>query len=262
MKNKKLLRGILLFIFIFFATGLVFVGTKKFDSSIFFLKNFRIYSFSKLNVFSYLLSNIGSISTLTQENIVLKMENTKLQTQLASQDEFREQIIFLKEALDLEVVAGHHLIDARSFNLQFTPKGHTFLVNKGTISGVRAGNIIISSSGILVGIVSSTEEDFSRADLVSNLDLKVTIKVLGKNTIGIAHGILAGGLLVDFISKNDSIEEGDLIVTNGNDLFPPGLLVGRVSKITDNNDGELFKNVVIEPEYNNVNLDRVLILQE
>lgn len=262
MKKEKLLRQILFFIVIGFFVFFVFISRSQFDKYPVFLKEIRVSVFSNINIFSLFLSKVKNINSLTKENIFLTNENNKLNALLASQNDLKDQNNFLRDLLDLEFVSGRKFIDARIFNMQFTPGGHRFLINKGSADNIKVGGIVLSSSGILIGSVSETEDGFSRANLVTHLDFKITIRVLGKNTIGIARGVLNDGLQIDFISQNDDIVEGDIIVSNGNDMFPAGLLIGRVKKITSNDDGALFKKVTFEPEFKKINVDRVLILSQ
>ena len=258
MKVKFLLILILIGLLVFF----VFIGNSWLGNYPTFLSNFRASIFSKINVFSSFVSHINKISKLTQENISLKEENTRLTALVASQDELRGQTNFLREVLGLDIFSDQEFIDARIFNFQFTPEGHHFLVNKGKNGGIETGDVVVASPGILLGVVDDVGEGFSRASLVTNLGSKITVKVLGKSTTGIAHGILNEGLRLDFISQNDEIAEGDLIITNGSDMFPPGLLLGKVNKIVLVDDGGLFKKVTLEPEFNKINTDRILILKK
>ncbi|MDP3793050.1 MAG: rod shape-determining protein MreC [bacterium] len=261
MKKLGLLKLLIILVAVGLLVFLIFVNSFRSDNSYVFLKNTRVYVFSNINIFSSFFSKINSISRLTEENIFLKNENAKLNTLLASQSDLIDQNKFLRDILNLKTVPGYRFIDARTFNMQFTPEGHYFLLNKGLESDIQVDDIILSSSGVLIGTVSETESGFSRANLATNLDFKITIRVLGKNTTGIARGILNDGLRIDFISQNDDIVKGDIIVSNGNDLFPPGLLVGSVSEITSSDDGGLFKKVTLEPEFKKINVDRVLVLR-
>lgn len=261
-KNSKLLKFSIILVVAGLLVFLLFISSSWFDKNFIFLRNMRVSIFSNINIFSLVFSNINIISKLTEENIFLKNENTRLNVLVASQDELRDQNVFLRELLDFETVSGHKFIDARTFNFQFTPEGHYFLINKGGESGIKTGDIVISSSGILIGTVSEINGSFSRASLVTNLGFKITIRILGKDTTGIARGFLNDGLQIDFIYQNDDITEGDIIVSNGNDIFPSGLLVGSVSKITSNDGGGLFKKIMLEPEFKKINIDRVLILAQ
>lgn len=248
-----LLAGLLVF--------LIFLSSSFFDKYPVFLKSTRVSIFSNINIFSSFVSSLKSISKLTEENTFLKNENTKLNTLLASQYDLIDQNNFLRDTLNLKSISGHKFIDARIFNIQFTPEGHYFLLNKGRESEIKTGDVVLSPSGVLIGIVSEVNDGFSKASLTTNLDFKITIRVLGKNITGIARGVLSDGLQVDFISQNDEIKERDIIVSSGNDIFPPGLLVGRVSEISSNDDGSLFQKVMIEPEFKKIKIDRVLVLK-
>jgi len=96
-------------------------------------------------------------------------------------------------------------------------------------------------------------------ELITNRDLKVTVRLLNKDVTAISKGILNDGLELDFVSQNDGIAMDDIVVTNGNDLFPRGLIVGTISKI-GSNDGNLFRAVSVKPEFRSITIDRVLIL--
>lgn len=257
--------GLLNFSVILVAVGLlvflIFLGSSWLDKYSIFTRNMRASVFSNINIFSSFIAEVSSINKLTEENIFLKNENTRLNALLASQGDLLDQNNFFRDVLKLKNLSGNKFVDARIFNMQFTPEGHNFLINKGVESDIKIGDVILTSSGILIGSVNKIEDGFSRASLATNLDFKVTIRVLGKNTTGLARGILDDGLQIDFISQNDDIDEGDTVVSNGNDMFPSGLLVGHVSEVTSGDDGSLFKKVILDPEFKKINMDRVLILR-
>jgi rod shape-determining protein MreC len=226
-----------------------------------FVRDLRVSVFSKLSFFSTFISEIKTVNNLTRENLSLREEITKLLAQLAVQSDLRDQNEFLRQVAEIDIPHEYNLIDARVFNIDFTPEGHFALVNKGSESGVINDDIVITAAGVLLGRVYGTYNGYSRVELISNRDLKVTVRLLDKNITAISRGMLNEGLQLDFISQNDEIKEGERIVTNGNDLFPYGLIVGSIKRIGAN-DGNLFKNVVVEPELKNIPIDRVLILSK
>ena len=95
--------------------------------------------------------------------------------------------------------------------------------------------------------------------MTTNLNFKATITILAKNISGIAHGAMTEGLYLDFISQNDEIREDDTVITSGNDIFPPGLIIGKVVKI-DPGSGGLFKQVKVHPLSEDLNISRVLVI--
>lgn len=221
----------------------------------------RINIFSKVNRFASFISKMDRIRDLTEENLALEDKNRKLLSELAVYVDLDSQNSFLRESLGLNLPIEYSLIEARTFDMQFSPEGHFMLINKGRTDNIKEGDIVISSSGVLIGRVNSIYESFSRVALITNSDLKITIKLLNKDIIAISRGMLDNGIRLDFVSQNDEISEGDVGVTNGNDEFPPGLLVGFVSKVGPN-DGNLFREVLMKPEFKQMKLDRVLILDK
>lgn len=226
-----------------------------------FIQKSRTIIYSRLSFVGNFLSEIKKIKNLTLENIKLKEENHNLLSLLSEQSELKEQNIFLREAINLPMLSGRRLIDAGIFNTQFTPNGYHVLINKGADDGIKKGDIIISSGGILIGIVDQTASSYSKASTVSNLDFKATIETLFKGITGIATGSLGDGIYLDFIYQNDEITEGDIVITSGSDNFPPGLILGKVVRIKSEN-GSLFKIVQVKPIMNELDLSRVLIISQ
>lgn len=221
--------------------------------------NAREYMFSKFSFIGTFVSEVKKNKNLITENLALKEENRKLLSQLAVQTELKDQVDFLRQALNMQQLTDYKPVDAGTYNLQFTPEGHYLLVNKGLGNGIKNGDIVVSPSGVLVGQISDTNDDFSRVRAITDPNLKVTVKLLNKNISAIAKGMLDNGLYLDYISQNDEAAENDIIITSGNDLFPAGLIVGTISKI-DLNAGSLFKKVEARAEFKNINISRVLIL--
>lgn len=242
-----------LLIFLILAINLI-----SFDRFIFITKT-RQFLFSKLSIFGTFVSEIKKSGNLISENIALKEENQKLLSQLAIQVELKEQNDFLRQALDMKPLTEYQLTEARTYNLQFTPEGHYLLVNKGAGEGIKNDDVVISPSGVLIGKISEVHDTYSLVNTVTDPGLKITVKLLNNDTAAIARGILDNGLQLDFVSQNDEIAENDVIVTSGNDLFPAGLIVGSVSKISSDNSS-LFKKVEVRAEFRNINISRVIIM--
>ena len=259
MKNKKLLSLITIFLAAGLLVFLVYFARTAVDRVSLFLQEARVLTYAKLSFIGNFVSTLNGIAALTGENIELKEENKNLLSLLASQAELEEENYFLREALNLPTLEERKLHEAEIFDFQFTPDGYSLFINKGESDGIEKGLIVITSSGILVGAVDEVFKNYSRVVTVTNLKFKVTIKILLKNISGIANGASKEGVFLDFISQNDEVIEGDMVVTSGTDIFPPGLIVGKISRVSSNS-GNLFKDVKVEPTMTEVNLSRVLII--
>lgn len=260
MKNLKFLN----ILFIFIITGLFVFSVLFIDLKSFIqykpIYTIRAYLFFHIETFSSFISELKNITNLAKENLVLKDQNRNLLFQLSSRSELKEQNEFFRKALNIGHAKEYGSIDAGIFNVSFTSDGHYVLVNRGSDDGVKKEDIIVTSSGVLVGQIAAVSDHFSRAGLITNSDFKVTVRLLNKETVGISHGMLSDEVWLDFISQDDDVVKDDIVVTSGNDLFPPGLIVGVIDKISSDN-GSLFKKVSVRPEFKNIKLGRVLILR-
>jgi rod shape-determining protein MreC len=85
--------------------------------------------------------------------------------------------------------------------------------------------------------------------------------VLGKSRLqGILKGTPSGGLVVDKILSDESVQPGEEVVTSGGDqIFPKGLKVGVVSrtKVSDT-----FLTITLNPAANLAKLEEVLVVTQ
>jgi rod shape-determining protein MreC len=258
-------KKLLIFFLIVAAAGLlVFLvpyAKPALSSTNIFLINVRTSIYSRLSFTGSIVSEIRKTKTLIDDNLILKEENESLLSRLALQEELSKQNDFLREALKLNSLAGRKITDAGVYNLQFTPEGYYLLVNKGETANISRDDIVITSSGILIGTIDEIHKNYSRVSTVMNSGFKATIKVLDKNITGIAVGAMGNGVSLDYISQNDDVTEGDTVVTSGNDIFPAGLIIGKIIMVKNEN-GSLFKEVRTDPMLKRINLERVLILSQ
>jgi len=119
---------------------------------------------------------------------------------------------------------------------------------------------VVSETGVLIGRIKEVSSGFSKVLVVVDPEFKITAKVLNSETTGIARGALNEGMYLDFIVQNEGIKEGDVIVSSGDDLYPPALILGEVSYI-DVGEAQIFKKVRIKPEFDNMPFGRVVIIK-
>lgn len=259
MKNGKLWRSVIYFLAVGLLIFLLIYLRTVGNSVNYFFQEIRVSVYSRLSFIGSFISEIKTLKKLTEENIQLKKEKQSLISSLANQEKLKEENIFLRESLELGFIQETRSLIVGIFNLESTPRGHTLLINKGQKDGIKKDDVITSSSGVLIGIVDRPFENYSRVITVTNLNFKTTVKVIFKNTSGIAIGSMGEGIYLDFISENDDVVEGDIVITTDNDIFPPGLIVGKIVQISSSNGG-LFKNVRVKPAMEEINLSQALVL--
>jgi rod shape-determining protein MreC len=209
---------------------------------------------------SYVVEGIGhlwsryvALVDTESENRELRDENDKLRKQLA----MMTRRAFDVEALeDLAVVKRRTPADTLGARVIGAPLSPQFRVIRIRIDrgdrDVAQGMPVITGTGP-VGRIDKVYGDYADVVLVS--DPSSSIEVLIPRTGG--RGMLTGlgrpdsyactiGWLEKQASPASKIEVGDEIVTSGlGASFPPGLVVGKVSKVA--HDDGMFQRVEVEP---------------
>ncbi len=215
------------------------------------------YKLSSANIF---IKAVVHFNSLVRENIDLKNENIKLLADSARIENLKEENDFLRSSLSLKNKLDARLIDGGVFSANFSPLGYVLLLNRGLRDGVSFKDVVISGEGVFIGQVSEVFDGYSKVNVVINPDFRVTAEVSGSKISGMARGAMLEGIYFDFVNQDDNIKEGDLVITSGNDLIPPALLIGKVD-LVEVNPATLFKKVRIRPAINDINLGKVLILE-
>ena len=107
------------------------------------------------------------------------------------------------------------------------------LINRGGRSGVYKSQPVITGEGVL-GQVFRTGPFSSEIILITDAEhaLPVTVLRSGVRTIAIGTG-RSTSLELPYVPQNYDVKVGDLLVTSGlGQVFPYGLPVGRVTKVT------------------------------
>ena len=218
------------------------------------------YLFGKFNSFHKFTDQIHQWKSLSVQNERLMKGNNDLLAGLAKLDILEEENDFLKKALDIRQQTGKEIIYAQVFNFNFGPDGYNLLINKGAVDGVMKDEVVITGEKILVGIIDEVSENFSRVLFVSDPKFKITAKVMGGTTTGIAEGALTEGMYFDLIAKEDEIKEGDILISTGNDMFPAALIIGEVAHV-EINESQTFKKVRVDPAPEIEYLSRVVVIK-
>jgi rod shape-determining protein MreC len=118
------------------------------------------------------------------------------------------------------------------FNTTQHPNNYITL-DKGTADGIRPGMGVISPTGV-VGKVKICSENLSVVTSILHSDFLVSSKLVRSGEIGPVQwdGVSPNRMKMLYISRNIRITRGDSVVTSDyNSTFPPGILVGRVTRV-------------------------------
>lgn len=174
----------------------------------------------------------------------------------------------LKELLDLEnTLLDYEKINASVINRNVDYWYDTITIDKGELSGVEKGMAVVTNDG-LIGKVINTSYLYSTIKLITSDELgqKISVKInISDDTY--VYGLLTSydkdekAFVIEGISENVNLNEGNLVTTTGmSSIFPSGILIGKVKKVTKDNF-DLTMLVLVDASYNVDNISYVSVLK-
>lgn len=185
---------------------------------------------------SNLTADVRKVQEMEQEIDELRRELDERNRQLSDYYEIKKQNDDLKEYLDIkDVHQDWTFVPATIVGRDTNELFSGFTVNKGAVSGVRAGDPVITESG-LVGRVSKVGTTYAKVETIYHPDVQVSVISSRTEEIGVLCGdkIYADQNLVQmqYLNPKTSVQAGDLIVTSGKGgVYPQKIIIGTVQQV-------------------------------
>ncbi len=207
-----------------------------------------------------------TVEELEEEISQLEEENRNLKDMLVDYYDIKEENELLEkfyeikeENEDFTIVAAS--VIARDPNENF----YGFTLDKGTADGVELNSTVVTENG-LVGWVCEVASRSCKVKTILSPDAQIGATVKRTSDSGIITGSSdysdSGSTLLQNVSAQNSIQEGDIVVTSGSGgVYPDNIKIGEVTKITlDSYTGMTV--AVIEPYEDIQNVSSVAIITD
>lgn len=205
-----------------------------------------------------------------------KSENKKLRKQV---DDLRQEVILTQSALrentqlkrllaylqgptfpkDYRPITARVIARAPS---QFTQQ---IVVSAGKNDGIAKHDAVVTADG-LVGEVTKVASRVAQVTLLTDPTSAVSALDIHSNADGILQLDQSGSsLILDRVTKDQVVDEGDVVVTSGfrsgdlTSLYPRGLPLGVVTSVSQS-DTDIYKNVQVDPYVDFPSLEAVIVL--
>ena len=220
--------------------------------------------------FNFVHDTVDSIiekNNLYEKYKELKNKEEQIDSVVSQNDNLRDEVNKLKDTLNLNTI----LSDKVYMNATVVTRniGYWYdevTIDKGSKNGIEKGMAVVNPKG-LVGQITKVSNYSSTVKLLSNENMSdkisVKIKVADKYVYGLIsqYDSKTNTYTVEGISENVDIEEGADVVTTGmGTIFPSGLMVGTVNKVTTDNF-DLSKVVEVQASVNFDDLDYLTVLK-
>jgi rod shape-determining protein MreC len=205
----------------------------------------------------------------------VKQENEKLKKQV---NELRQKALLGESARaqNQELRKQVRFMDSPQFPSDYTPVNTRIIgwrnefdervvIAAGRNSGIHQETPVVTSDG-LVGSVTSATGSAALVTLLTDESSAVQARDQNTGALGIVrHGEGEGSLIVDRVTKDKLVKEGDVVVTAGTrskqypSLFPPNIPIGYVISVGQS-DTAPFKQIQIQSFVDFSSLDAVTAL--
>jgi rod shape-determining protein MreC len=193
-----------------------------------------------------------------QENRDLKFEIDRLRLEQVRLSDDARQARRLQALLGFKEQYIAETVAAQVIGTSGSEQSRSIYIDKGTDSGVQKDMAVITADGV-VGKVLRAFGSTSQVLLVSDYSSGVGAIVDKSRSQGVVRGTPAGEVILANVMTGELVEPGELVVTSGGDqIFPKGLPVGTVMKVSPGAD--LFLNIRIKPTVNLNQLEEVLVI--
>lgn len=163
-----------------------------------------------------------------------------------------KRLLALQKELPTRAVAAS--VTARDASVWF----QSLTLNKGELDGIQSGMPVMAPEGV-VGLISSTSPHASRVILLTDPNSGIDVLIQRTRVRGIVSGLLEQGTILKYVKRSDDVRVGDRVVASGLDgVFPKGLPVGRVTKVSRKDRG-LFLYAEVTPDADASRLEEVLV---
>ena len=203
--------------------------------------------------------NYLDLREVRQHNDALRLENLQLRAAVQALGEARMENERLRKLLGYaEAVAGPE-VTARVVAVNPVAKLLSVRIASGENDGVYRGMSVVTPDGIVGQVIRATGGSADVA-LVTDPQSRVAVRVQRSRARGTAAGTGAGPLRLENMLRTEDVEEGDLIITAGTDgIYPPGLVVGKVTNLEKKEHG-MFQGADIVPAVDTSKLEEVLVV--
>ncbi len=200
-----------------------------------------------------------NLINIKRKNQQLVESNQSLQAQLLEMNELRQENDRLAKLLDFQAQTKMQMIAARVISRDLLTDHATIRLDKGTHHGLKAGQAVISTEGV-VGYIFRPGAFTSQVLLITDRYSVIDGVVARSRARGIAEGKGPDALTFRYVDKSEDIQKGDLIVTSSIDnIFPKGFPVAVVEEV-ENKQYAASLRVELKPVVDPDKLEEVFVI--
>jgi rod shape-determining protein MreC len=195
-----------------------------------------------------------------QENRELKQEIERLRIEQVRLNQDAEQARRLQALLGFREQYISKTLAAQVIGSSGSEQSRSMYIDKGSRDGVKPDMAVITAEGV-VGKVLRVFRTTSQVLLVNDQSSGVGVILEKSRLQGVLRGTPLGEVALEKVMSDEAVQPGERVLTSGGDqIFPKGLPVGTVTKVSPGSD--LFLNIRVKPAADLNRLEEVLVITQ
>ena len=192
------------------------------------------------------------------ENRALKQEIERMRLEEARMTQDADQAHRLQALLAFKEQFISQTLAAQVIGSTGSELSRSVYIDKGSNDGIKRDMAAITKDGI-VGKVLYVYPSTSLVLLIDDQTSGVGAILEKQRLQGILRGTPSGEVVLEKVMSDETVPVGEEVLTSGGDgIFPKGLPVGKVTKVSPGS--ELFLNIRVSPVVNLSRLEEVLVV--
>lgn len=202
---------------------------------------------------------VSSLGISRSDISELQSQNEELRARLAELEEARQENERLRALVQFAEERKLTKLGARVIGRPTSAWEGVIVIDRGSADGIVVGMPVLAPQG-LVGQIEEVAQNSARVRLITDQESGVASMVQRNRAVGVVRGSIDRTLSMDFVSKEEVPEVGDLIITSGlGGIYPKGLVVGDVIAV-DARRADLYPRITLSSRVPVDKLEEVLVL--
>jgi rod shape-determining protein MreC len=224
------------------------------------LQTVRAWTFEGFGLLLDKLTFFREATSLYQENRWLRQKNTELMLQNSRLKEAWLENQRLRQMLAFKSESQLDLTPAKVIGIGGNEFIHSVILSVGSVDGVRKNMPVVTAQG-LVGKIYSEGSNYATAQLLLDRNSKVSAMIQRSRVTGIINWYGGNQLILVGVPKRSDVKVGDAVVTSGySSIFPGGLKIGLVTRITEEVQ-DMFMKIIVKPVVDFTKLEEVFVIK-
>jgi rod shape-determining protein MreC len=208
-----------------------------------------------------LWNNYFYLRGVRQENRELKQKIEQLELEQVRLNEDAEQAHRLQALLGFKEQFIAKTVAAQVIGSSGSEQSRSIYIDKGGRDGIKPDMAVITADGVVGKVLRGVQSHVASVLLIDDQTSGVGAILEKSRLQGVLRGTPAGEVVLEKVMTDESVQPGERVLTSGGDrIFPKGLLVGTVTKVSPGQ--ELFLNIRVKPAADLGRLEEVLVITQ